>query len=100
VHQLSTQHTSKFIASTQTDAGLRRIGRKISDLHARKAITNCTTPEEITSKPEAATPVEAKAGVEVKKDLSIACSTRKTLAQQHSQPSANTTVKEVNHTSH
>jgi hypothetical protein len=73
------QHTSKFIALTQMDAGLQRIERKISDLHTRKAITECTTPKEITSKPEAATPVEAEAGVKVKKCLSIACSTRKTL---------------------
>jgi hypothetical protein len=28
VHQLLMQHTSKFIASTQTDAGLRRFGGK------------------------------------------------------------------------
>jgi hypothetical protein len=79
VHQLLTQYTSKFIASTLTDASLRRIGRKILDPHARKMTTKGTTPEEITSKPEAATPVEAETGVEVKKDLSIACSTRKTL---------------------
>jgi hypothetical protein len=79
VHQLLTQHTSKFIASTQKNVGLWRIGRKISDLRARKAITECTTPEEITSKPEVATPAEAEAGVEVKKGLSIACSIRKRL---------------------
>jgi hypothetical protein len=79
VHQLLMQHTSNFIASTQIDAGLRRIGRKISDLRTRKAITERTTPKEITSKPLAATPAEAEAGVEVKKGLSIACSTRKTL---------------------
>jgi hypothetical protein len=79
VHQILMQHTTKFIASTQTDVGLWRIGRENSDLCARKAITECTTPEEITSKPEAATPAEAEAGVEVKKCLSIACSMRKTL---------------------
>jgi hypothetical protein len=79
VHQLSMQHTSKFIASTQTDMGLQRIGRKISDLHARKEMTKCMTLEEITSKPEAATPAEAKAGIKVKKGLPIACSMRKTL---------------------
>jgi hypothetical protein len=78
VHQLSMQHTSKFIASTQTDADLQRIGRKISDLRARKVITEYTTLEEITSKPEVATPTKIEAGVEVKKGLSIACSTRKT----------------------
>jgi hypothetical protein len=79
VHQLSMQHISKFIASTQMDAGLRRIGRKTSDLRARKAIIERTTTEEITSKPEVATLAEAKVGVEIKKGLSIACSTRKTL---------------------
>jgi hypothetical protein len=61
------------------DMGLQRIGRKISDLHARKEMTKCMTLEEIASKPEAATPVEAKAGVKVKKGLPIACSMRKTL---------------------
>jgi hypothetical protein len=45
----------------------------------QKTIKECTTPEEITSKPEAATPVEDEVGVEVKKGLSIACFTRKTL---------------------
>jgi hypothetical protein len=69
VHQLLMQHTSKFIASTQTDAGLQRIGRNILVIRARKAITECTTPEEITSKPEVATPTEAEAGVKVKKGL-------------------------------
>jgi hypothetical protein len=79
VHQLLMQHTSKFIASTQTDAALWRIRRKFLDLRARKAIAECTTPEKITSKPEVATPAEAEAGVKVKKGLSIACSMRKTL---------------------
>jgi hypothetical protein len=83
VHQLLMQHKSKFIASTQTDAGIWRIGRKISDLRTRKAITECTTLEKITSKPEVATPAEAEAGVKVKKCLSIACSTRKTLTIGH-----------------
>jgi hypothetical protein len=73
------QHTRKFIASTQTDAGLQRIGRKILDLCGRKAMTERTTAEEIPSNPEAATPAKAEAGVDLKKDLSIACSTRKIL---------------------
>jgi hypothetical protein len=46
---------------------------------ARKATTEGTTPEEITSKLEAATPIEAEVGVDVKKGLSIACYMRKTL---------------------
>jgi ribosomal protein S4 len=79
VHKLLMQHTRKFIASTQMDAGLQRIGRKISDLCGRKAITERMTAEENTSNLEVATPAEAKAGVKLKKDLSIACSTRKIL---------------------
>jgi hypothetical protein len=79
VHKLLMQHTRKFIALTQTNAGLQRIGRKISDLCGRKVITERTTTEEITSNPEAATLAEAEAGVKLKKDLSIACSTRKIL---------------------
>jgi hypothetical protein len=43
-HQLSTQYTSKFITSTQTDSGFQKIGRKISDPHARKAATEGTIP--------------------------------------------------------
>jgi hypothetical protein len=57
----------------------QKIGRKISDLHARKATTECMTLEEITSKPEVATLVEAEIGVKVKEGLSIACPMRKTL---------------------
>jgi hypothetical protein len=72
--------THKQVHSIDSD-GCRpsEIWEKILDIHVRKAITECTTPEEITNKPEAVTPAEAKVGVKVKKGLSIACSTRKTL---------------------
>jgi hypothetical protein len=73
------QHTSKFIASTQTDVNLQRIGRKISDLCGRKVRTECMTLGEINRKPEVATPTEVEAGTEVKKNLFIACSTKETL---------------------
>jgi hypothetical protein len=72
-------HTSKFIASTKMDAGLRRIGRRISDVCARKVIAERMTPEEITSKIEVATLAEAEAGVKLKRDLTIACSTKRIL---------------------
>jgi hypothetical protein len=37
-----------------------------------------TTPEEIMSKPEVATPAKAEAGAEIKKNLFISCSMRDT----------------------
>jgi hypothetical protein len=72
------QHTSKFIALTQTDVDLWRIGRKISDLRGRKARTECMTLGEIISKPDVATPTETRVGAEVKKNLFIACSMKET----------------------
>jgi hypothetical protein len=71
-------HTSKSIALTQTDTNLCKIGTKISGLSGKKARAEHMTPGEIISKPEAATQAEAKAWAEIKKDLFIACSTRKT----------------------
>jgi hypothetical protein len=99
------------------DVDLQKIGTKISGLRGKKARAKHMTPGGIISKSEVAIQAQAKAGVEIKKDLFIACSTRKTLTttqgialffleskkkmtQKHNQPSTTPTAKEVNHTSH
>jgi hypothetical protein len=47
-------HTSRSTTSTQTDAGRQKTGRKISDLHNRKAEIGLSILEKITTTPEAA----------------------------------------------
>jgi hypothetical protein len=79
VHKVSMQHISKFIASIQTDVDLQRIGRKFLDLCDKKPRAEHMTPGEIIIKLEVTTPTEAEAGAEVKKNLSIVCSMKKTL---------------------
>jgi 3-methyladenine DNA glycosylase/8-oxoguanine DNA glycosylase len=62
---------------TRMDVDLQKIGSKFSGLHDKKARAKYMTPGEIISKPVVATQAEAKAGVKIKNDLFIACSTRK-----------------------
>jgi hypothetical protein len=61
------------------DVDLQKIGTKISGLRGKKARAKHMTPRGIISKSEVAIQAQAKAGVEIKKELFIACSTRKTL---------------------
>jgi hypothetical protein len=74
-HQISIPHTSKSIASIQTDVGHWKIGRKFSDLHSSKAKAELILPKEITTQ-EADIQIEAEVGGETKTDLCIACFTR------------------------
>jgi hypothetical protein len=78
-HRVLMHHRNKFTASTQMDAEHLIIGRKILDLHGKKARIERMILGEIITKPEVATQVEAMVRAELKTDLSIACSTKETL---------------------
>jgi hypothetical protein len=116
VQQVSTRPANKSITSTLMEADLRRVGKKTPNLHGRKARAKCMPQEKIISKTEVATPTRAEAGAKIKKSLHIVCfmrkiwtigrdcpiflESKKKMTQKQNQPSASSTVKEVNHTSH